>query len=342
MTVGNELANIGNSRIVGEEYLKAGRWTATLRHPAANIVMVFAAIQLGCIVAWALFPDGFRYLEWLNIESMMRAIPLLGIVSTGVGILMICGEFDLSVGASYLLSSYLMALTYEAGWPLPLAVIVAFVTAILIGLANGFITVALRIPSFITTLGSMMFLRGMIRFVSNSEGVVFAPGGAIQSVFAGTLGRVQVEFVWFLAFALFAYLLLVRHRFGNHVYMVGGNSKAATAVGIDVGRVKVICFIISAVCAAFAGIMSAVRISAISPSGSVGLELQAIAACVVGGLSLNGGRGTAIGIALGAMLLFTIQDVLLLLRAPGYYLDMFIGVVIVVAVVMNQWVARQR
>jgi simple sugar transport system permease protein len=123
--------------------------------------------------------------------------------------------------------------------------------------------------------------------------------------------------------------------------MVGGNRKAAIGVGVSADRVKVICFVLCAVCAAFAGIMSAVRVSAITPTGGVGLELQAIAACVVGGLSLNGGRGTVIGIALGASLLFTIQDVLLLVRAPGYYLDMFVGAIIVVAVILNHWVARR-
>jgi len=123
------------------------------------------------------------------------------------------------------------------------------------------------------------------------------------------------------------------------MYACGSNH---IAIGINANRAKVICFVLCAACAAFACVVSAVRVSAITPTGGVGLELQAIAACVVGGLSLNGGRGTAIGIALGAVLLFTIQDVLLLLRAPGYYLDMFIGAIIVIAVVLNHWVARRQ
>jgi simple sugar transport system permease protein len=311
------------------------------RHPASNIILVFVAVQLFCVVGWLILPNSFRYLDPANIAIMLRTIPLLGTVAIGVGILMIAGEFDLSVGAVFVLTSYLMAMAYEAGWPLPAAVLVAVATAIVIGFVNGLITVNLQIPSFITTLGSMMFLRGIVRFVSDSRPIMFQPDKFTTDVLTGEIGFVQAQFLWFVLLAILAYLLLARHKLGNHIFMVGGNQKAAIAVGINARRVKIICFIISALCATIAGIVSAVRVSSITPTAGVGLELQAIAASVVGGLSLYGGRGTTIGIFLGASLLYTIQDVLLLTRAPGYYLDMFVGAIIVIAVVMNHWVARR-
>jgi len=186
-----------------------------------------------------------------------------------------------------------------------------------------------------------MFLRGIVRFVSDSRPIMFQPDKFTTDVLTGEIGFVQAQFLWFVLLAILAYLLLARHKLGNHIFMVGGNQKAAIAVGINARRVKIICFIISALCATIAGIVSAVRVSSITPTAGVGLELQAIAASVVGGLSLYGGRGTTIGIFLGATLLYTIQDVLLLTRAPGYYLDMFVGAIIVIAVVMNHWVARR-
>jgi simple sugar transport system permease protein len=234
-----------------------------------------------------------------------------------------------------------MAMAYRAGWPLPVAVLVAVLTAVVIGLANGLITVNLQIPSFITTLGSMMFLRGVVRFVSDSRPIMFQPDAFTANVLTGEIGFMQAQFLWFVLLAFLAYFLLARQKLGNHIFMVGGNQKAAVAVGINARRVKIICFVISALCATIAGIVSAVRVSSITPTAGVGLELQAIAACVIGGLALSGGRGTTIGIFLGATLLYTIQDVLLLTRAPGYYLDMFIGAIIVIAVVMNHWVARR-
>jgi simple sugar transport system permease protein len=257
-------------------------------------------------------------------------------VAIGVGILMICGEFDLSVGATFVLTPFVMAQVLLAGLPLPVAFLITFAVATMIGLSNGLITVVFRIPSFITTLGSMMFLRGVVRFVSDNKGVRFDLGEFAHSALTGSLGFAQMQVVWFILFAFAGYLIMVRHRLGNHIFMVGGNPKAAVAVGINANRVKVICFALSALCACFAGIMSAARVGAITPTGSVGIELQAIAICVVGGLSLRGGRGTVLGIALGAILFFTIQDVLLLIRAPGFYLDMFVGVIIIVAVILNQ------
>jgi ribose/xylose/arabinose/galactoside ABC-type transport system permease subunit len=320
----------------------ARNWARLIkRHPAANIILVFACVQLGCLTAWLVFPDEFRYLSVANIAILLRSIPLLGTIAIGVGILMIAGEFDLSVGAVFILTSYLMALAYGHGWPLSVAVTVAVVVAVMCGLANGLITVRLQIPSFITTLGSMLFLRGIIRFVSDSRPVMFQPDSFTVNVLTGSLGFIQVQFLWLVLLAVFAYLLLMRHKLGNHIFMVGGNRKAAIAVGVNADRVKVICFVISALCASAAGIVSAVRVSSVTPSGGIGMELQAIAACVVGGLSLYGGRGTVLGIFLGASLLNIIEDVLLLIRAPGYYLDMFVGAIIVIAVVMNRWVERR-
>jgi ribose/xylose/arabinose/galactoside ABC-type transport system permease subunit len=336
-----------NSEVTGSVGLPRERYRPSFvmgvlrRHPASNIILVFAAVQLFCFTGWMIFPNSFRYLDAANIAIMLRTIPLLGTVAIGVGILMIAGEFDLSVGAVFVLTSYLMAMAYEAGWPLPAAVLVAILAAIVIGFINGLITVNLQIPSFITTLGSMMFLRGIVRFVSDSRPIMFQPDAFTTNVLTGEIGFLQAQFLWFLLLAILAYLLLARHKLGNHIFMVGGNQKAAIAVGINARRVKIICFIISALCATIAGIVSAVRVSSITPTAGVGLELQAIAASVVGGLSLYGGRGTTIGIFLGASLLYTIQDVLLLTRAPGYYLDMFVGAIIVIAVVMNHWVARR-
>ncbi len=132
-------------------------------------------------------------------------------------------------------------------------------------------------------------------------------------------------------FVVCFHLLLHRHQFGNHVFATGGNRAAATAIGINTGRVKLTAFAIAGGMAAVAGILATARVGSVQPGQGAGLELQAIAACVIGGLSLSGGRGSIVGIFLGVMLIHTITDVLLLLRAPGFYLDMFIATLIVVA-----------
>jgi simple sugar transport system permease protein len=169
----------------------------------------------------------------------------------------------------------------------------------------------------------------------------FTPEAAFDKVMAGAVGPFEAAFLWYLALTLLAWALLHHHKLGNHIFAVGGNKQAATAIGIRPGATKMIAFGIAGFCAAFSGILAAARVGAIQPGQGAGLELRAIAACVIGGLALSGGRGTVLGIFLGAALIYTIQDILLLVRAPGFYLDIFVGILIVGAAILNE-VVRQR
>jgi ribose/xylose/arabinose/galactoside ABC-type transport system permease subunit len=152
----------------------------------------------------------------------------------------------------------------------------------------------------------------------------------------------EAAFIWFVGMTVIFWILLHHHKLGNHFYAVGGNKEAATAIGINPNRVKMIAFSIAGFCAALAGILAASRVGSIQPGQGSGLELQAIAACVIGGLALTGGRGTVLGIFLGAALIYTIQDVLLLVRAPGFYLEVFVGLLIVGAAIFNEAIRQQR
>ena len=306
------------------------------RTKVGNIVIVFVLIQVGCILFSLVFPERFRYADMANIQVVLKAIPQLAIIAMGVNLLMIAGEFDLSVGSNFTFSAFIMALTFNRGASPSTSAILALLVGCFIGYLNGVIVTRTRIPSFIATLGSMMFWRGMIYLVSGTRPASFKPGGTFQAIFTASIGPLQAQFFWLLLVAILCYLLLEHHRLGNHFFAVGGNRQAAMAVGIDVDRVKLVAFVIAGVTAAFSGIMSTTRVSAVSPIQGEGLELQAIAACVIGGTSLSGGEGTVLGAFLGAALLYTIQDILLLLRAPGFYLNMFVGIVILVAAIINQ------
>jgi ribose/xylose/arabinose/galactoside ABC-type transport system permease subunit len=306
------------------------------RTRVGNIVTVFVLIQTGCILFSLIFPERFRYTDVANIQVVLKAIPQLATIAMGVNLLMIAGEFDLSVGSNFTFSAFVMALTFNRGVSPSVSAILALLVGCFIGYLNGVIVTKTRIPSFIATLGSMMFWRGMIYLVSGGRPASFKPGGTFQTVFTASIGPLQAQFFWLLLVAILCYLLLEHHRLGNHFFAVGGNRQAAMAVGIDVNRVKLVAFVIAGVTAAFSGIMSTTRVSAVSPIQGEGLELQAIAACVIGGTSLSGGEGTVLGAFLGAALLYTIQDILLLLRAPGFYLNMFVGIVILIAAIINQ------
>lgn len=309
--------------------------------PAGAILFAFILIQLACIAYALIAPDDFRYLSSQNLTILMKAIPVLGCMALGVGVLMIAGEFDLSVGSIYALTSIVMAVQVSNGMSPFLAAPLAILIGVAIGMTHGYITLKASLPSFIVTLGGLLFWRGAVLLYNGAVQVRFDPGPTFSGLFGGTLLGVNAAFWWFLILSFAFYLLLHRHRFGNHVFATGGNQAAATAIGINVKRVKIIAFAIAGGMAVFAGILATVRVGSVQPGQGTGLELQAIAACVIGGLSLTGGRGSVLGIFLGAMLIHTITNVLLLMRAPGFYLDMFIAVLIVGAAAFNSLIERK-
>jgi len=306
------------------------------RGKSGNIVLLFIIVQLVAIAVAIIFPEDFRYLSMGNIQLMLKAIPSLVIIALGVNLLMIAGEFDLSVGATFTLTALVMAKLFNAGVPLWIAVLAGLFCGVVMGFINGFIVVKSNVPSFIITLGAMWFWRGIILIISNSVTESFYPNNFFEQLFTMNVGPIQVQFIWSLAIAVACWLILDRHKLGNYFLGIGGNRKAAAALGIDTRKIKIIAFCITGLLTALAGIMSTVRINSISPIQGQGLELQAIAACVIGGTLLNGGKGTVLGAFLGAALMYTIQDVLLLLRAPGHYLQLFVGIVIVIAAVLNE------
>ena len=319
-----------------------GFWSQLLRQPGVNILVVFVGLQILCVGYALVAPDNFPYLSSTNIGLILKAVPVLGIMALGVGLLMVAGEFDLSVGSVFGLTSYSMAELISAGWPLWLALAATLLLGLAIGFVNGMVTVKFDIPSFVTTLGSMLVVRGMIRWISEGASQSFVTGEVFEKLLTGSVLGVQAQFIWFVGFAVAAGLILHRSKLGNHFYLVGGDVIAAIAVGVNVHRVKVIAFMLSALGATLSGIISATRIGTTSASQGLGFELRVIAICVIGGIFLRGGRGGILGIFVGTVFLFTIEDVLLLLRFPGFFLDTFVGAVIVIAVIMNTWVSRRR
>ena len=316
------------------------------QHPAGGITALIAIMVLACVVVGLIIPDDFRFLARVNLQITLKAVPFIGISALGVGMLMIAGEFDLSIGASSTLAAVLMAMAYNAGAHVILAMLAGIAVAVAIGLANGLITTRFGIPSFITTLGTMLVLRGVNRVVTGGIFQRFYPDERIRNALAGTIDigsfQLPAQILWFIGFAVLAYFIVHRHKLGNHFFAVGGNKQAAIAVGIDADKVKIIAFMAAAVAATIAAIISTTRVSAISPFQSeMGLELDAIAACVIGGLFLTGGRGSVLGIVLGAFLIYLVEDILLLTGAPSFYLEAFVGAVIVSAVVVNTWVAKR-
>lgn len=197
--------------------------------PAGAIFLVFMTLQIVCIAGALLYPDEFRYLSPQNLTILMKAIPVLGCLALGAGVLMIAGEFDLSIGSVYTFTAVLMASLVNAGLSAFIAAPIGILTGLLIGSLNGHITLRFGLPSFIVTLGGLLFWRGAVLLYNGAVQVRFDPEPVFTSLFSGTLFGVNAAFIWIVLFVIGFHLLLHRHRFGNHVFATGGNREIGRA-----------------------------------------------------------------------------------------------------------------
>jgi simple sugar transport system permease protein len=294
----------------------------------AGLLIVFAGFSL----------TATRFLTGDSLASILTVAAELGIVSAGITFLMISGEFDLSVGSVLGVAAMIFALTAKARWPLFLGWILALLASAGIGFLNGLITVRAGIPSFITTLGTMMFWRGILLAVTGGFPVSYFPA-VTPTMFLILNGRFAGQFrassLWFLGIILLLNIILVHTRYGNAVYATGGNRDAARVLGVATDKVKIINFVISAVLAGLAGCIQFARFLSVDPMRGLGLELEAIAAAVIGGTLLTGGAGNLVGTLFGVLLVGMVRSGLVQAGAPAYWYQAFVGIIVVVAVVVN-------
>lgn len=296
-----------------------------------------ALISIG--VTYAIFTIlNPNFLTLTTLGGILTIAAEVGTITIGEGLLMISGEFDLSVGSNFTFSAIIFGFLLKAGI-LPIAALVLVLgMASFIGFLNGLITLRTRIPSFITTLGTLFFWNGMALWVTGGWPVSFVTPPAVLGVLGGaTIGvgeSLHVSAVWWAIVAAVFWLILEKSRYGNWVYGTGGKTEAARAVGVPVHDVKLINFTLCGLLAGLAGVLQLGRMTSISPVRS-GLELEAIASAVVGGVSLFGGVGTVFGMILGTIALASIEVGLVSAGAPSFWYTAFVGAVIIVIVVIN-------
>jgi simple sugar transport system permease protein len=328
--VGASAAETGPPLMTAAELRRNGMRYRLLQS-ALFIFVIFLVTQVVCIAYGAASPNSFAYLSKPNVTTALQQVPLVGIATLGIGMLMIAGEFDLSIGANAIFTSIVIAQLYSGGTSIWLAALAGLAIGAGIGLLNGILTMTLRIPSFITTLGTLGIWTAATLFVHGASAETFTPPGAFLSLTAGQIGWIPAEAIWFVALGIVFWVLLQRTSIGNHIFAAGGDRTAAVASGVNVLRAKLLAFTLAGLMAAMSGLLGAARIGSISPGDVTTLPLQAIAAAVIGGVILTGGTGTILGMMIGAALIYWIQDVLLLLAAPGYYLTAFVGALTIIA-----------
>jgi len=310
---------------------------------------------LGAVVVFLFFTvvtdqffSGSGVATWLDDAST------LGIMAVAVSLLMIGGEFDLSAGVMTASTALVTAtLATQAGWNVWLALFASLVFALAVGAFNGWLVMRTGLPSFIVTLGTFLALQGL------NLGVTRLVTGTVQVsgmrstdgyesagfVFASTVDiggtAFQISILWWIGFAVLAAWLLVRTRFGNWIFAVGGSAQSSRAVGVPVVRTKIMLFMTTALAAWLVGSINILRFASVQANQGIGLEFQYIIAAVIGGCLLTGGFGSAIGAAIGALIFGMARQGIVFARWDSDWFMLFLGVMLLSAVLVNNAFRRR-
>jgi len=294
------------------------------------------SILASVFLAVAVF--GILNRRFIGIESattILEGASTDGLMVVGMTIVIVCGAFDMSVGSQMALCGLVAAMLMKAGAPVPIAVLFALLTGLLAGFINGTVVTKLKINPFITTLGTMSIFRGIVLVVTKSNPPTGFPESFLNLAWSKVLG-IPLPVV-LLVLVIIAGDLFLRHlRYLRQVYYIGSNEAAARLTGIPTARVKTFAFVLTGFLAAMSGVLIAARSNAVDPNGGMGAELRVIAAVIVGGASLSGGRGTILGSFLGLMLMQIITTGLVFINVAPEAQLIAVGLVLVLAAVIDQ------
>lgn len=303
---------------------------------------VFVAVIAACVFL-SIATESFATTN--NLFNVTRNFTFVAVIALGMTIVIITGGIDLSVGSVLCLCSMILAVVMHAGFNIYVGIAASLGTALLIGAFNGILIAYIGLPPFVVTLGMLSIARSLAMVASNNTVVFqFGPdhnkllylgGGAF---FFGIANPV----LYMIALALITGFLLRWTRFGRHVFAIGGNEQAATLTGVPVRKIKVAVYMISSLSAGIAGVIETGWLGAVTTNLGAGMELQVIAAAVIGGANLVGGVGTAFGALIGAALIEIIRNSLGLLGINAFWQGTFIGSAILVAVLFDRLRNVQR
>ncbi|WP_367607088.1 ABC transporter permease [Legionella sp. W05-934-2] len=298
-------------------------------------------ISNGIVLSFLLLVSVFSllaptFLTFPTWASILNFTADFGIVVLGMTLLMIAGEFDLSVGSNFALTGMIFATLSQHASHGIFALCMALLIGAGIGFINGLITLILRIPSFITTLSTMLILRGVVLLFTEGYPITIDGNNMTMELLAGTfVDNLLVSFLWWLVIGVLLNYLLNQTKLGNHIQATGNNPDTAYSVGINTHAIKLMCFTLCGMLAALAGVIQFSHINSLSPTAGEQYELYAIAAAVIGGTSLKGGQGSIFGAALGTLLISTIDSGLIQIGVSTYWFRAFVGVILILAVSIN-------
>ena len=309
---------------------------------ASQTFWVFIAVIVASL-ALSFATDSFATSK--NLYNITRNVTFVAIIALGMTLVIITGGIDLSVGSVLCLSSMVLAVVMHAGYSIEVGILASVATALLVGAINGVLIAYVGLPPFVVTLGMLSVARSLA-MVASGNTVVFEFGPDHDKLLALGGGAfffgIANPVVYTIILGLLTGFVLRWTRFGRHIFAIGGNEHAATLTGVPVRVIKVAVYMISSLSAGIAGIVETGWLGAVTTNIGAGMELQVIAAAVIGGANLAGGGGTALGAIIGAMLIEVIRNSLGLLGINAFWQGTFIGGAILFAVMFDRLANYRR
>ena len=304
-----------------------------------NLLAPFLGLILVLVLFSALPEVQSRFLRWANIKAVATQSVIVALGSLGMTVIIISGGIDLSAASSIALSSVIVAYAVNAGVPPGLAILLGVLTGGAVGLVNGTLITRLRLVPFIITLGMMGIARGLAKWMANNQ-KIDAPLTWVNELMAKSphpSWLVVAPGVWLMAGLALAMAVVLRYTvFGRHVFAIGSNEATARLCGVRTSRAKVAIYTLSGLFCGLAGVMEFSRLTVGDPTVAVGLELDIIAAVVIGGGSLSGGEGSILGSMVGVFIMSFLRNGCTMMGWPNYVQEIIIGVIIVAAVSLDQ------
>lgn len=323
-----------NSLKAARSKLQGGK----LRNNLQSLIMLFVLIVLFITLSF-LSPYFFKS---GNIINIFKQTAINGILASGMACAILTGGFDMSVGSTVGLSGVVAALLAQGNYPIAVPVFAAVLIGLLIGVINGVLVAYLNVPAFVVTLGTQSIVRGLAYIVSGGS-PVFGVVDAYEQIAGKKLfGVVPMLVVYYIIIAIIIGVMLSKTVYGRRMYAVGGNAQAARVSGINVRFIKMSAFAICGLMAGIAGMLSTARTVSGAPLTGQGYELDAIAACVIGGFSMDGGVGKWYGMIIGALILSVMSNGLDILGVSSYYQKILKGLIIIVIVLLDVRSKKRR
>lgn len=299
-----------------------------------NLFLIF----IGFLIIGTLLSEHF--LTFQNILNILQQSAFVGIVAIGMTFVILVGGIDLSVGAVLGLSGMLVALLISSGVNPFIAIAITMAAGGFMGFVSGFISTKFKVPAFIATLAMMVSARGFALLTTDGEPIYDLPPAF--TALGESFGNIPIPAIIWIVLTIIAVVILKYTTFGRKLYAVGGNEESARLSGIAVEKYLTTTYILAGIMSAVAGILMASWLTVGQPTAGTGLELDAIAAVVIGGTSLTGGRGGIGGTFIGVLIMSMIVNIFNLLGLSSYYQSIFMGAIIVTALIMNQLIANKK